>query len=93
MKAYSITSGDAGDTLPTTVTVTNAGSVTAYDVVLTDLTPSQLTAGVGYSGTIAIGTLNPGDSRIYTYNSTINSSVYPADILTGTASILYTSYP
>lgn len=44
VKAYSITSGDAGDTLPTTVTVTNGGSMTAYDVVLTDLTPSQLTA-------------------------------------------------
>ena len=75
------------------ITVTNTSSVHAYDVVLTDIPPSKLTPGIGFSGTINIGTLTPGQSVNYTYDSTINVSVNPGEILTGTASVLYTTYP
>lgn len=43
VKDYSPNTGDAGDTIPTTITVTNSSSVHAYDVVLTDLTPTKIT--------------------------------------------------
>lgn len=42
-KTYSPASGDAGDTIPTTITVHNSGSVTAYDVVLTDIAANKTT--------------------------------------------------
>ena len=62
--------------------MTNTSSVHAYDVVLTDISPSKLTPGIGFSGTINIGTLAPGQSVNYTYDSTINVSVNPGEILT-----------
>lgn len=74
-KVYAPNSGDAGDSLPTTVTVQNIGSVTAYDVVLTDIAASKTTPDGGYSGTISIGTLAPGETRTYTYNSVIATNV------------------
>lgn len=93
LKSYSPNSGDAGDTIATTVTVTNTSQVHAYDVALTDLTPNLATAGIGYSGTISIGTLAPLEVRNYTYNTVINPGVFPGNNLTGTASVLYTSHP
>lgn len=93
VKDYSPNTGDAGDTIPVTITVTNTSQVYAYDVVLTDIPPSKLTPGVGFSGTINIGTLAPGQVVNFSYDSTINNTVNPGEILTGTASVLYTSYP
>lgn len=43
VKDYSPNSGDAGDTIPVTITVTNTSLVHAYDVVLTDIAPAKLT--------------------------------------------------
>ena len=40
-KTYLPASGDAGDAIPTTVTVHNSGSVMAYDVVLTDIAANK----------------------------------------------------
>ena len=42
VKDYSPNSGDAGDTIPVTITVTNTSLVHAYDVVLTDIAPAKL---------------------------------------------------
>ncbi len=77
VKDYSPNTGDAGDVIPTTVTVTNTSLVYAYDVVLTDVSASKLTPDGGFSGTISIGTLAPGAVRTYTYNSTIQNYVSP----------------
>lgn len=43
VKDYSPNTGDGGDTVSTTITVTNTSLVTAYDVVLTDIAPTKLT--------------------------------------------------
>jgi uncharacterized repeat protein (TIGR01451 family)/fimbrial isopeptide formation D2 family protein len=93
VKDYSPNSGDAGDTIPVTITVTNTSLVHAYDVVLTDIAPAKLIPWVGFSGTINIGTLAPGQVVTFTYDSVIAGNVWPAEILTGTASVLYTSHP
>jgi uncharacterized repeat protein (TIGR01451 family) len=92
-KLYSPNSGDAGDIIATTVTVENTSPVTAYDVVLTDIPATKTTPDGGYSGSIVIGTLAPGAIRTYNYNTSINTNVSPWENLTGTASIIYTSYP
>lgn len=93
VKDYSPNTGDAGDTIPVSITVTNTSLVHAYDVVLTDIPPSKLTPGIGFSGTINIGTLAPGQSVNYTYDSIINGLANPGEILTGTASAIYTTHP
>jgi uncharacterized repeat protein (TIGR01451 family) len=59
VKTYTINTGDGGDTIPTTITITNTSLVPAYDVVLTDMAPALLIPGIGYSGTLSIGTLAP----------------------------------
>ena len=92
-KVYSPNSGDAGDTIPTTVTIQNISNVTAYEVILTDVTAGKTTPDAGFSGSIAIGTLNPGEIRTYNYNTILNTNVSPGEILTGTATIQYTSFP
>lgn len=43
-------------------------------MVLTDIPPSKLTPGIGYSGTINIGTLAPGQVVTFTYDSVISGS-------------------
>jgi uncharacterized repeat protein (TIGR01451 family) len=74
-KVYAPNTGDAGDIIPTTVTVSNMSDVTAYDILLTD-TPAQRTIpGVGYSGTLIITSLAPGESRTYTYDTQIDTHV------------------
>ena len=67
--------------------------MTAYDVILSDVTAGKTTPDAGFSGSIAIGTLNPGEIRTYNYNTVLNTNVSPGEILTGTATVQYTSFP
>lgn len=93
VKDYSPNSWDGGDTIPTTITVSNVGTAPAYDVVIDDYTPSKASTDAGYYSSTGISVILPGASVNYTYNTTLLNSVVYGEVLTGTATVNYNSYP
>lgn len=92
-KSYTPNTGDGGDTIATTITVTNGGSAPAYDVTISDVTPAKTTTGAGFYSSTGVAVINPGNSVTYSYNTILDNSVTYGELLTGTASVVYTSYP
>ncbi len=110
-------SGDAGDTITFTVTVSNPGGTdveSAFDVVWTDVVPAGMTyvggtlthdSGVapdsGPDDSDPIGTgltaswseLAPGDSSTLTFDVTLDYTLEPAETVTNTADVTWTSLP
>ena len=92
-KDYSISSWDSWDVAVTTITISNNGTAPAYDLSWTDLQPSDVTTTWNYFTSSWATTLAVWSSIIYTYNTTLDNTVVWWDILTWTASIMYTSAP
>lgn len=53
----------------------------------------QVTAESWYYSSTWVSVLNPWESVSYSYNSTIKNTVIYWDLLTGTSSVIYDSYP
>ena len=91
----------AGDPLTFTMTVSNAGPSTAYDVKITDTLPAGTTFASGEDGNGAtvcaliqpnvvvcdLGTMGPGTSVIVYLTVDVDPSLDPGTILTNTATV------
>lgn len=90
---------NAGEEAVYTITVDNAGPLTAYDVVVTDDLPPEVgyladtgsCSGVpiGDSGTLTceLGTIEPGQSRTFTIKVAIDEDLGGATSITNTATV------
>ncbi len=92
-KDYSPNSWDGWDSIPTTITVTNNWSAPAYDISISDFTPAKTTTWVWFYSSTWVSVINPGASVTYSYNTILDNTVTYWELLTWTASVVYTSYP
>ncbi len=109
-KSATPTSGDAGDLITYTLRYTNANNAnnntTAFDVVLTDIVPAQLTLlppitvsvpatteTNGNTLTATVASVPLGGNVIITYVAQLNATVPPFFTITNTARLTYTTLP
>jgi uncharacterized repeat protein (TIGR01451 family) len=92
-KDYSISTWDSWDTAITTITIENTGSVAAYDLSWTDTQPSDVTTTWNFYTSSWATMLAAGWTITYSYSTTLDNTVQSGDMLTGTASLSYTSAP
>lgn len=90
-KDYSPNIWDAGDIIPTTITIQNTGTAPAYDITWTDILAPKTTSSWSYISNSWATVLLPWASISYSYDSILDNSVTYWDNLTGTASVNYSS--
>jgi uncharacterized repeat protein (TIGR01451 family)/fimbrial isopeptide formation D2 family protein len=103
------TTGDAGDTITFTVTLTHAAvsNADAFDVTLSDLVPAGMTFGLvtGTSGvaptvtpsaggfSATIASFPLGSTTTIQFTATLDPGINPGQVLTNTAASAWTSLP
>jgi uncharacterized repeat protein (TIGR01451 family) len=93
-KVFASQQADGGQSIGTTLTVTNTGSATAYDIAISDLLPPKTSGNDDYQSTHTILSLAPGESWIHTYQTILDTDVIYGETLVGTGRIdEYTSLP
>jgi len=92
-KVYSPDTGDGWDIIPTTITITNPGTASLYDISWSDTLPPKSTSGPWFLTTSSTWVLLPWQSITYTYNTILDSNVVYWEMLTGTASVMWDSMP
>lgn len=90
-KDYSPNIWDAGDIIPTTITIQNTGTAPAYDIDWTDDLAPKTTSSWSYLASSSTWVLLPWASITYNYDSVLDNSVTYWDNLTWTASVDYYS--
>lgn len=83
IKTADITSANIGDTITFSITVTNTGNDTAYNVNLTDILPAELSAAG--ATTFLLGNMASGASAIRTLTATVVSAPATSSYITNIA--------
>lgn len=87
-----------GETVNYKITITNTGEIDAFDVVMTDTLPTEVTYSSSDFGSIDgsdftynIGTLEVGESKVVNITCTLNENLVSGVVITNTANIDWNS--